>query len=143
MARIQFQVRQARESDLAFIYNTWLDSYVESRLARTLKPTIYRDRQRRLINNILSRPTVHALVASPPGDDLTVLAWAVVEAPDVAHYVFTKRTFRRFGLARELLSTFDGTFRYSHKTDNGDLLCRAFKRTVYDFYAAFPALGAA
>ena len=139
-AKVQIEVRQASDNDLAFIYNTWLDSYIESRLARTMKPTIYRDRQRKLINNILARPTVHTIVASPPDDDLTVLAWAVVESPDIAHYVFTKKNFRRFGLARTLLGTFDGTFRYSHKTDDGDRLCRSFKRVVYDFYAAFPPL---
>lgn len=143
MAKVPVQVRQANEADLALVYKSWIDTYGDSRLARTMKPTIYRDRQRRLIRSILSRPTVHVLVATPTDDDLTILAWAALEAPDVVHYVFTKREFRRFGLARELLTALDGSFRYSHKTLDGDLLCRSFKRTIYDFYAAFPLSRAA
>lgn len=136
-AKIPVKVRQMCEDDLALICRSWVDSYADSRLARTMKPTVYRDRQLRLVRAILARPTTHAIVATPPDDDLVILAWAVLEAPDVVHYVFTKRQFRRFGLAGELLKALDGTFKHSHKTDDGDKLGRSFRRPTYDFYAAF------
>lgn len=135
------RVREAHEGDYGLITKTWVETYVESRFARDIRPSIYFDRQKRLIRAILDRPTVHAVVASLPDDDVTVLAWAVVEHPDVAHYVFTKREFRRFGLATHLLSTLDGSFRYSHRTPFGEPLIRSFKkvqkRAIYDPYAAW------
>lgn len=140
---VQVAIRQARPGDMGLVYTTWLDTYQESAFARFIKQTIYRDRQRKLIDSILSRPTTHVLVATAPEDDDIVLAYLVVEHPDVAHYAFTKREFRRLGIARHLLATLPSRFRFSHRTAFGEPFLKRLTpkfSAEYDPYSAYRGL---
>lgn len=140
---VQVSVRQARPSDMGFIYTTWIETFQESAFARFIKSTIYKDRQRKLIDAILARPTTHVLVATPPGEDDVILSWLVVEAPDVAHYAFTKQQFRRLGIARHLMATLPRRIRFSHRVAFGEPFLKHIKDTYdveYDPYSAYRGL---
>ena len=137
MAKVNVQIRQARESDLALVYKTWIDTYAESNFARKVRRALYPVRQRNLINQILARPTTHVLVACVPDDEETLLGWAVLETPNVIHYAFMKKDFRRFGIAEDLCRAAGDAILFSHRTPFGECFIRSFRRSVYDPYAAF------
>lgn len=140
MAKVEVKVRQARADDFPHIYTSWLAAYQNEGFARGVRPSVYRDRQNRLIRDIIeNRDTTHILVACPPDDDLTILAWAVYEVPNTVHFVFTKPAFRRLGLAAELLKAVTNDFLFTHRTVDFDRFSRAMKyRAAYDPYSAFP-----
>lgn len=140
MAKVPLKVREARDDERALVFKTWLDAYADSAFARVIKPQIYRERQRRLIEAVLRRPTTHLLVATSPIEDDVVLGWAAVEAPDVAHFVFVKSGFRRFGIATELFKSLPAEYRFSHRVPNAESFIRSFGRAMYDPYASFRGL---
>lgn len=138
MAKVEVRIRQAQAADFPHIHRAWLESFAAQGFARGTRPTVYRDRQHKLIRHIVEQPTVHALVVCPPDDDFTILAWGVFEAPNTVHYVFVKEAFRRLGLASDLLKTVTSDFRYTHRTIDAEKFLRATPyRTSYDPYSAF------
>jgi len=144
LARVPFSIREAQKADKPFVQSTWLKNYESSDFASCIKKTIYQDRHRAVTERLLGGAKVHTLIATPPDDDLTILAFAVLEHPDVLHYVYTKASFRNFGIARDLVAPAGKRFRYSHRTDAGlgflERLRREGVQATYDPYAAFPRL---
>lgn len=59
-----------------------------------------------IISRILKRSDVTVKIAAPPDDDFTVYAFAVTE-PGKIHLAYTRKAWRRMGLAAELLRGMD------------------------------------
>jgi hypothetical protein len=141
--RMEVQVRPLESSELAHVYVTWIKSFADSPWAKGMKPTVYEDRQRKLINEILQRPDARLLAACTKDEPDTVFGWACVEG-GVVHYVFVKEAFRRLEIAKQILAAMPKGFRFTHRTFTAIPLVRNIPGIVYDPYAAFaPATRAA
>ena len=113
----QVHLRPLRDEDLALVYSSWLHDHERSAMTLFADPNneryvsvgcprdAYFAAQKRLIAGILARPNVRVLVACDAEDHDQVFGWAcweTVQGVPVVHYVFTKRPFRRMGVARRL-----------------------------------------
>lgn len=98
--------RNARASDLPFVYSTWLR---EARAAdgSPLPDDLWFDAHRALINRILSDPRVCLTVAHPADDPDMILGYIVAERGELLAWIHVKERFRRQGIARRLLELVD------------------------------------
>ena len=98
------RIRRAAETDVPFLFNSWLKSYRHSRFAQDLHTTIYYSEQHKVIENILK--SCEVLIACADDDISQILGWVVfekVQGAFVLHYIYTKQTYRMLGIATKLL----------------------------------------
>lgn len=118
--------RLARESDLAFVYDNWLDSWRLAHAAGTVPMATYRDVYSDAIRRLLARPTCDVIVAYAPGEasgivdlDGFICSEHTSRGP-VIHYVCVRQSQRRQGIARGLVDAagIDRAefFTYTHRT---------------------------
>lgn len=109
-------VRAAVESDLAFIMSTWLRGlrYGNSWF-KLIDKEAYYSKYTVVLNNLLRSSVV--AVACLIDDPNVVVGYAVV-SPETLHWVYVKKSWRGFGLAKELTQPFRIT-RVSHLTKLG------------------------
>lgn len=101
---LPLKFRPLKESDLGFLYNSWLKSYRNSKLTKSWKNEAYFAAQAQTIEALLKRSDVR--VAVDPDSDGHIYGYIVRDAfhPKVVHFLYVKQTFRRLGIARSLLS---------------------------------------
>jgi len=119
MSQIPLSYRQPTKEELLFIFSSWIRSYAESQhnqIRKELKdPSTnkyqpkpdYFGYQHLLIRSILSRDTTNLLVAVDPNLPSELLAYIVYEERGpvlVCHWLYTKHTFRKLGISKELLN---------------------------------------
>lgn len=101
------------------IYATWLRSYqVSSLQAKHIKRDLFFAEHHKVLDSIFAR-NPHVRLAVLPDDPSVVLGWSVVERADdtdVVHYVYVKPSFRRYGIAKALLSDVQIPFVFTHST---------------------------
>lgn len=97
------EVRSFLETDRDLIVSSWLRQYRDSSwyMRRVVDREAFAAFCRQAIQSVLARAEVR--IAAPPGDELTVYGYAVLE-PSVVHMVYVKAAWRRMGLAKLLLS---------------------------------------
>jgi GNAT superfamily N-acetyltransferase len=118
--------RRAEASDMAFVVDSWIDSYKSAHAAGMIAMGDFRTVYQRQIALALARPGTQLWVAYHPGDtDHTadIYGWAAVEHSDGCPYVqycYVKSAYRRMGIAKSLLAkagiTPDRHWEYSCKT---------------------------
>jgi hypothetical protein len=119
MSELEFHIRPAGASDIPYIGASWFDSYRESPLARSLRPSIYKH-YHSVISHLLNRSS--AFVAHDPGNHDHLIGFLVYEPgfEPVVHYVYTRNKERYGeGLASALLSAAglaEHRFIYTHRT---------------------------
>lgn len=138
-------LRPGRAEDYNFVRVWWLRSYADSPWARAMT---HREDWRRgitspaywsghhaLIDQLLSRATL--TIATWPEDTWTIVGFACTEG-DVVHYVYVTQDYRRGGVAKRLLESFDGMVRvrFSHLS-RACLALPIPAHWTYDPYAAF------
>lgn len=113
----QFVITDGIADAKSLIYATWLRSYQTSSLMTKLIPReVFFDQHHRVIDRILARPGTKVRLATMPEDPNLVFGWAVTEGGDTVHYVYVKPAFRKYGIARALLSEVRSPFAYTHET---------------------------
>jgi len=101
----------------SLIYATWLRSYQTSSLMTKLIPRdLFFAQHHLVIDRILARPATRVRLATMPDDPSVVFGWAVTESDDTVHYVYVKPSFRKYGVARALISEIKSPFTYTHET---------------------------
>lgn len=134
-----FVLRNADEAcDLAFIMASWLQSYFRtSNYTKDVSEPIYYAEHRKVVETILSRPETRVEVACNPDDNKQIYGYAVTEAHHalrIVHYVFVKRLFRDFGIAKALLPFCSEPCLVSHLTVTGKhILPKAWQYSPYLF----------
>ena len=137
-----FHIRAAIPGDLAFVAQTWLDNYRDSAVANSLSG-LYTRRWREVIQMLLGR----AQVSIAYDDDMpqVIIGFLVFEhgTPDVVHYIYVRREFRRKHVAHDLFHQVDRSFVYTHRTADAQRLTNlmllahlhdaAKPKGVYDF----------
>lgn len=114
-------LRPARESDTAFIVDTWRRSYEQAPQVRGADEAYMRRAIQRAVAD-----AEKLLVACDSEDDDTLIGW-LAASPPTLHYVYVRADFRRAGIARSLLDSFVLTA-YSCKTLPGERRLRLAER---------------
>lgn len=95
---LEYLVRELVDDDWALVLNSWKKS---ARDSSTLPGHVYYTEIHARIERLRDRGA-RWVVACNPLDNDQVYAWAVAEPP-VVHYAYTKKPFRRQGIARRLV----------------------------------------
>lgn len=137
---LPIRIRKATESDVAFIFNSWLKSYRDSGFGRAIMTTIFFSEHHKVLERILR--TCDVYVACNDKDAAELYGWACGEFVDgifVLHYIYVKHTYRLIGLGKLLLNQFKPDLNlgsiYTHKTEISRKLEAKFNM-VYNPYIA-------
>jgi hypothetical protein len=124
-------IRDADPSDVSFIFNSWLKSYRNGHLCRGVDNTIYYAEHHKLIERILKTATVK--IACDPKDIATIYGYICYEKIDgifVAHFAYTKNTFRSLGVLTQLIKEIDHDFAgaglFTHRNDRTEFLAAKY-----------------
>lgn len=123
----QIKLRPAKLEDLNFILNSWLKSYRNSPFAAKMINKVYFTNHQKLIKNLLANNLI--TIACNPQDEEQIFGYTVFNymPADVLliHYMYVKHTYRKFGIAKEMLTAIQkeqtGVL-YTHHTKYADLL---------------------
>jgi hypothetical protein len=94
--------RKYESEDENFIMSSLLRSYRDSVVNKDIPTKIYYDNQRSVTSKLLESADI--LVACSPDMSDQIYGYVVYEQPSLLHYIYVKYTFRKFGIAKELLS---------------------------------------
>jgi len=138
-AAIDIVVRDGRPDEEALVYKSWVGTYSSSLFARGISRGLFEERHTKLVRDILKRGGVIRVAHAAEEPD-AILGWAVIERPNVLHYVYVKEPFRRLGIARRLVAEVPARFRFTHYHQNADQFVNKFrgdKGGMYDPYLAW------
>lgn len=96
--------REANETDVGFIFNSFLKSFRDSYFARNISSTIYFNEHHKIIESLLKKAKVN--IACNPNDVSQIYGYVISEKIDntfVLHYIYVKQTFRKMGIGKKLL----------------------------------------
>jgi hypothetical protein len=92
------------ESDKNFVMSTIMKGlyYGESWFSEIPKQTFMIE-YHKVIEFLLNKPTTHVVVACLREDPDVILGYSICTAPDIAHWVFIKKSWRGIGIANSLV----------------------------------------
>lgn len=114
------KIRSSLPEDTNFIISTWLRNYRHSsQFAKDIRTNTFYKWHELVIKRILSRPGTQVTVACDPEHESLIYGYFVVEQQDVlvAHFIYVKKPYRSFGLARMLTESVPFE-EYTHKTES-------------------------
>ena len=102
------RIRAAGEDDSAFIYSTWLKSYAghNKNVPKRIIWEYEDEKVRELLSSAITLVAVGDSVDSS-GDIYSFMCGERFPSGLVVHYCYTKAPFRKFGIAKALLETFE------------------------------------
>jgi GNAT superfamily N-acetyltransferase len=99
-----FRIRAADASDRAYVLRSWFEGARQTHWARDLGPVFFAEHGR-VLEAILDRAACR--IAHVPSEPTAILGFAVLELPDVLHWVHVRHSVRGQGIAKALVwSTF-------------------------------------
>lgn len=99
--------RPHKESDINFIYSTWLKSYRQSSWAEMMPNSVFFSQHAEIIKQIIARPTTSITIICNPEDEEQVYGYLVSEANhSILHFAYIKYNYRKLSMMKTLLSTF-------------------------------------
>lgn len=121
--------------ELAFVVDSWLESFRKSPWAGCVRNDLYQETQRATIVGILARGAEITVALAPRLDGVhtgrRVMGYVVAEHPlECLHWVYVKKDYRGHGLGRDLVtraSQFWVHPRYTHRTRASAFLPRIFR----------------
>lgn len=134
------KIRPAHGQDINFILNSWLKRYRDAIRARFVTDNTYFSIQHDVITSILAQPGLVALVACNPEDENQIYGYVIAEknhiVPDLLfiHWIYVKGPFRRFNVAKMLLSSLPqdcSQIHYTHRTKLVDVLDKT-QRAIFN-----------
>lgn len=109
-------VRPSRLEDGPLIYATWLRGlYYGNRLFNCIEKDVFFKTYPQVINKLLMTSDVS--IACLTSDPDVIVGYAITQG-DRLHWVYTKRSWRKMGIAKLLLSSKDIRV-FTHLTDQG------------------------
>lgn len=139
----QIRLRPATDSDVNFIFNSWLKCYRHSYNTRGCENPVYFAQHHKLLEGLCKRATI--TIACNQNDIAQIygyIAYERIEGLLVVHFAYVKEPFRKFGVAA-LLAQSAGFKRedpvlYTHRTYSSEGLEKKFQM-VYNPYLAYYA----
>lgn len=95
-------LREPKDSDLSFIYATWLNSYHYDSWTKQIQKSVFFENYKLVIDEILLNSKIK--IACLPIDHDIILGYLVYDEPNILHYCFVKNDFRQFGIANSLIA---------------------------------------
>jgi hypothetical protein len=135
-----FGIRPAVETDVAFIFNSWLKSYRNTE--GSVSNAVYFQFHHKLIETLLERSDVKVMhQIDDPNEIIGYLCYELVENIPVIHYVYIKNSFRKLNLLEKLLTSGNITKQtsgfYTHITPIvKKLVNNNYKQFVFNPYLA-------
>lgn len=130
----EFTIRQATPDDMAMVYSYWIDAHRDQVL--DIPRNWYRPLYQKVLQRLLYDFPVTVYVVCLTRIPEQVLAFAAFQ-PGYLHYVFTKKIYRRHGIATALLDdAMEGEkFRYTMKPSPSgrELLAKYACRPAYRY----------
>lgn len=125
-------IRPKTHEDHDFIFSSWLKDFLDhSDFAHNIPRNIYFAFHKKIIEKILSRPSVIVLIAAARSEKDVVLGYLVTERLPklkLMHYVYVKEGFRNFGICKKLFIEapflIDDSVHISHLTRSGLILAK-------------------
>lgn len=116
MTNIPIALRPATEEDMPFFFSATLQShFYSSPSCLNLLPSIYYPEHKKALQRLLERDAIFLTIACLKEDPDVILGFALTEPREnVLHYMYVKRAFRRFGVARELMAALGIELRRAH-----------------------------
>ncbi len=98
--RVETYIREADPEDMPFVYSSWLKSLQP--FMHQIDKRIFFKQHKNLIDSILRRSSV--MISCNPHEKDQIFGYVVYEPGSVVvmHYIYTKHTYRRLGIANEL-----------------------------------------
>jgi hypothetical protein len=132
----ELSVRPANQSDIPFIFATWLKSYRDSKFAELIDSKTYFAAHHALIEILLAKSLV--LIAHPNGKPNVICGWSVTQ-PNLIHYVYTKAAFQKLGVATILLISsgidLKATTTFTHGSKAANWFAPKYTSLTYNPYA--------
>lgn len=122
-----FLVRAARDSDYAFVLDTWRRSFESAPAVAGADPSAYELEMKFVIARLFK--TSEVLIACDTEDEDTLLGFASISGPTL-NYVYVRKDFRNMGVARTLLEGRDLTG-YSFRTLAGERRLKLRERMIF------------
>lgn len=122
----KWHIRDPKDSDISFIYATWLNSYHYDSWTKTIQKSIFFDNYKLVIDEILINAKIK--IACLQNDYDIILGYLVYDEPNIIHYCFVKNDFRQFGVANSLMvesKKHQGLLTITHRTKSVADLLRA------------------
>ncbi len=108
MQNLPIKYRLPQPSDLPFIYSTWLRSYRQMPFAKNMSNDTFFYHHKQVIETILAKPNTSIVLIHEESDPNHLYGYSVIESYGEAfiiHYIYIKHSYRRLGLARDLLES--------------------------------------
>lgn len=124
------EIRPPLDSDLGFIYSTWLIGLRHgNQLFELIDEKTYFNVYRKVLGALLERPSTLIRVACLKEDNDVVLGYSVSDG-DKLHWIYCKEAWRKLGIAKSLLPEFKVV---THLTKQGlNLLQKKHPGFIFD-----------
>lgn len=141
-----FSVRIAADSDLPFIFNSFLKSFRDSPSVSGVPNTVFYDGHHAVIERLLAHPGARTLVACNAADPAQIYGYAIGRdfgAFKSIDWLYSKHSFRGFGIARSLMMDLVGPhpspvpLYYTHRVKHMDRLLKN-RPMAYHPYLLYP-----
>jgi len=108
MNDLPIALRPAHKEDVNFIFNAWLKSFRNSDFATPMANEIYFSNHHKTIEKILKYYSVIiACNKDDPNQIYGFLCAGYTDSVFTIHYAYVKHPFRKMGIAKELLKSFN------------------------------------
>lgn len=136
-----WDLRGPLKEDIPFIYKLWSEAlFHDHTFSQSVAKKSCKQAWIKVIDRILEDPETTIVVASPP-EDLIVIYGIAIFTKNILHYIFTRQTLRRMGMARSLAPQFfthgDGDVSVTLKTQTMDVIMRNHPQIAYNPFLLF------
>lgn len=132
------RLRRADESDIGFIFNSWLRSYRNSIFARNITNITFFSEHHKVIEKLVKHGQ---LVVACDNEDTTHLYGYIcadyVDGIFCLHYMYVKHTYRNLGIGKTLLNAFEHDIShaavYTHHTKMAERLAAKYNMVYHPY----------
>lgn len=112
-------IQKSAPEHLGFIRHSFIKGFYTSygRFCENMTPEVYDAHHPAIIDRILRRSEI--LIATSKEHPDLLVGYFIYEPPDIAHFLYVRHDFKRFGIATELFKKSDldaKNCRYTHRT---------------------------
>jgi len=103
-------IREVTDTDISFIYSTWLKSYRHGSYAADMSNDVFFSYHKEIIAKILDQSNTEIKILVNEDDHDQIYGYAVqskVGGRSITHFVYIKFSFRKLGLASRLVESMD------------------------------------
>jgi len=135
MINEELSIRNYTKDDENFILNSWTESHFSSSDSNKYIPRkIYLDNHLNIIKKILNHHNTAILIACAKDQPDLIYGYMCITVPHTMNYIYVKRPFNDFGIAKKLIEQAPMPFKYcTHMTHKGSKLLKELN-LIYNPY---------